>query len=333
MTFTTTAHEVITADNTSGGVGLTAATVDRSNAAVVAVETGQIRFTLDGTAPTSTVGLIADPGFIIYLSSGDMLGKFRAIRTGATSGVLTVVYGKADDDFKFGISANTADAAGSTSTNLTQVNGATVATGHGTAAGALRVELPTDGTGVVGLNAGSALIGKVGIDQTTPGTTNQVNMTPNITTIKASVTRPADTAAYAIGDCFSNSTSAPTSGGFTFTSASRTSGGTGRITDAVVSMSAKSAFQGEIWVFDQAATNTNDNATIALSAADALNLIGVIPFNVNDTGSVAGFSYITGLDIRFTCVGTANLRFLVKVSAAFTPANAEVLGIALKVEN
>lgn len=46
--------------------------------------------------------------------------------------------------------------------------------GHGTAAGALRVELPTDGTGVVGLNAGSAIIGKVGIDQTTPGTTNLV---------------------------------------------------------------------------------------------------------------------------------------------------------------
>jgi len=35
------------------------------------------------------------------------------------------------------------------STNIAQVAGATVATGHGTAAGALRVELPTDGTGVV----------------------------------------------------------------------------------------------------------------------------------------------------------------------------------------
>lgn len=33
--------------------------------------------------------------------------------------------------------------------NLTQVAGASVATGHGTAAGALRVELPTDGTGLV----------------------------------------------------------------------------------------------------------------------------------------------------------------------------------------
>lgn len=63
---------------------------------------------------------------------------------------------------------------GTEDVNIAQVAGATVATGHGTAAGALRVELPTDGTGVVGLNAGSAIIGKVGIDQTTPGTTNLV---------------------------------------------------------------------------------------------------------------------------------------------------------------
>ena len=76
-------------------------------------------------------------------------------------------------------------------------------TGSGTATGALRVELPTNGTGVVGINAGSALIGKVSIDQatananevvvksitagsnvigkvtidqTTPGTTNKVSV-------------------------------------------------------------------------------------------------------------------------------------------------------------
>jgi hypothetical protein len=38
------------------------------------------------------------------------------------------------------------------------------------------VELPTDGTGVVGLNAGSNLVGKVGIDQGTPGTSNGVQV-------------------------------------------------------------------------------------------------------------------------------------------------------------
>lgn len=61
---------------------------------------------------------------------------------------------------------------GTQDVNLLQVAGAAVATGNGTAAGAIRVALPTDGTGVVGLIAGSSIVGKVGIDQTTPGTTN-----------------------------------------------------------------------------------------------------------------------------------------------------------------
>lgn len=97
---------------------------------------------------------------------------------------------------------------GTQDVNLKQIGGATVAQGHGTAAAALRVELPTDGTGVVtanlgtlngaatsakqdtlltalgspfqasgALGAGTAIIGKVGIDQTTPGTTNAVSAT------------------------------------------------------------------------------------------------------------------------------------------------------------
>lgn len=58
--------------------------------------------------------------------------------------------------------------------NLTKVAGATVAQGHGTAAAAIRVELPTDGTGVVGLAAGAAKVGVVTTDQTTHGTTDLV---------------------------------------------------------------------------------------------------------------------------------------------------------------
>lgn len=46
--------------------------------------------------------------------------------------------------------------------NLAQVAGATVTTGSGTATGAIRVELPTNGTGVVGLAAGTNVIGYVG---------------------------------------------------------------------------------------------------------------------------------------------------------------------------
>ena len=65
--------------------------------------------------------------------------------------------------------------------DITKVAGTSIATGHGTASGAIRVELPTDGTGVVINGAGTAVMGKVGIDQTTPGTTNAVQTIPNTT--------------------------------------------------------------------------------------------------------------------------------------------------------
>lgn len=58
--------------------------------------------------------------------------------------------------------------------NITQVAGVAIAQGHGTAAAAIRVELPTDGTGVVGLAAGAAKVGVVTTDQTTHGTTDLV---------------------------------------------------------------------------------------------------------------------------------------------------------------
>ncbi len=86
---------------------------------------------------------------------------------------------------------------GTSSVNLAQVAGATVATGHGTAAGALRVELPTDGTGIVGLAAGSALIGQVAT----------IAPVPAIVT-GSTTTRPNDTAPYAFGDLLANNTAA-----------------------------------------------------------------------------------------------------------------------------
>lgn len=59
--------------------------------------------------------------------------------------------------------------------NIQQIGGNPVQTGHGTASGALRVELPTDGTGMVGLNAGTNNVGNVG------GKTVTVCVTPTVT--------------------------------------------------------------------------------------------------------------------------------------------------------
>lgn len=94
------------------------------------------------------------------------------------------------------------------------------AAGHGTAATALRVELPTDGTGVVGLNAGAALIGKVGIDQTTVGTTNAVSVAQIGATTVLTGTGAVGTGAQRIAvgtDTATIAGSSPASAGFVAT--------------------------------------------------------------------------------------------------------------------
>lgn len=154
--------------------------------------------------------------------------------------------------------------------------------------------------------------------------------------IKTSVTRPANTTAYTINDIWSDSTTAPISGGNTFTSAGRISGGSGVITDLMVSSSNDPAtlLTGELWLLDQAGTNVTDNSAFAMADADVLNVIAVIPFAMASTIGGSGtnsFAHVQNLSIGYTCVGTANLRFLVKVKVAYTPASAEVLQFILKV--
>lgn len=78
---------------------------------------------------------------IASLSSID--GKLGSLGQKAMAGSAPVVIASDQSAVPVSISGNQA-------INLVQVAGASVATGHGTATGAIRVELPTDGTGVVG---------------------------------------------------------------------------------------------------------------------------------------------------------------------------------------
>lgn len=157
---------------------------------------------------------------------------------------------------------------------------------------------------------------------------------PTVTIFSTNITRPADTNIYAANDNLSNSTSAPTAGGFTFTSACRVAGGYGTIIGAIITASAATAYQGELWVFNQASTAVNDNAAFTVPDGDVqANLVAVIPFLTNDTTGANAISYVSDLQYPYTCVGSANLRYLVKVMAAVTPASAEVLSATLLVNN
>ena len=85
------ARQELTIDATAGGLQLTTPT----NGMVMAslrLETAQIRFTVDGSAPTAGAGRLMEVGEVIELESWEEAAAFKAIRTGAVSGVLDVEY-------------------------------------------------------------------------------------------------------------------------------------------------------------------------------------------------------------------------------------------------
>jgi hypothetical protein len=88
-------YESVTVAGTA--IGFTAGTIRPSSGgdmkrAIVTVETAQVRFRADGTAPTASEGHILNPGDTLVIGDYATLSNFKAIRTGGVSGVLKVSY-------------------------------------------------------------------------------------------------------------------------------------------------------------------------------------------------------------------------------------------------
>lgn len=149
--------------------------------------------------------------------------------------------------------------------------------------------------------------------------------------VQTSISRPADTIAYAANDALSDSTSAPTSGGFTLSSICRKSGGSVLITDLIVTTDNDPAttLQGEVWIFNQAVTNINDNAAFTVTDTEIKTCVAKVPFALEDAGS-NGFFHAQNLNILATASGSANLRFLIRVKNAYTPASTESVTVIVK---
>lgn len=93
------AYEAITV--TDAAIGLTAEKIKPSTGAyagleargaLLTLETADIRFRLDGTAPTAGEGHYLVAGDSILVLGTQSLKQFQAIRTGVDSGVLRVTY-------------------------------------------------------------------------------------------------------------------------------------------------------------------------------------------------------------------------------------------------
>jgi hypothetical protein len=91
--YSATAFETITVANTA--VGLTNSnfnTSPRQKRCFITCESAQIRYRLDGVAPTSTTGHILNPMSSLLLEGYNQMLNFQAIRVGSTSGTIMVSY-------------------------------------------------------------------------------------------------------------------------------------------------------------------------------------------------------------------------------------------------
>jgi hypothetical protein len=220
--------------------------------------------------------------------------------------------------------------------------------------GMLLVQLATSPTieiGDVTLLAGAAIVGKVGIDQTAPGTTNgvqvnaalpggeahvgQVGQTAAVIAASATLVRPADTTAYASGDLVANSVTAGSVAARSFTTAARISGGNGKVVGAKIQKSTNSvtnaAFRLHLFTVVPTFASNGDNDPISGNVvASAKGYIGYI-----DIAAMTGFS-----DVAWG-FGTGSLPFVavaqtlfgvVEARGAYTPGDSEVFTISLMVE-
>lgn len=87
-----TKREAITVSSTA--VGMSSATYNpagtAAQACILTLADAQVRWSVDGVAPTSTVGHVFDVGATLTLRREADFQRFKAIRTGSTDGVLTV---------------------------------------------------------------------------------------------------------------------------------------------------------------------------------------------------------------------------------------------------
>ena len=149
--------------------------------------------------------------------------------------------------------------------------------------------------------------------------------------VNTTLTRPADTTAYAAGDAITDSTSAPTALSFTGFGASATE--SIKITHATIAKSGVNTETFQLWLFDSSPTATNDNSAFALTDANNDSCVAVLTFGTGLTAVNNSFYHLANLDVRIKlAAGSQTIYGLLKGAAGFTPLSAETFKITLKGE-
>ncbi len=64
----------------------------QANSGVCRASVAEMRYTIDGRTPTTTIGTLLEVGDLLAMAGNDVLLNFRAIATGATAGQLDCNY-------------------------------------------------------------------------------------------------------------------------------------------------------------------------------------------------------------------------------------------------
>jgi hypothetical protein len=84
--------EAVIINDTVGGVALTSAKYGTCTKAIIQVQDAPIRYWTTGGSPTSTIGILAQVGAVIYLDNTDDIANFKAIRATSTNANLACQY-------------------------------------------------------------------------------------------------------------------------------------------------------------------------------------------------------------------------------------------------
>jgi len=185
-------------------------------------------------------------------------------------------------------------------------------------------------------NTGSVDIGDVDITSIAAGETHIGEVSGKSVVVNSSFTRPSDTTTYAAGEVVG-----PTAGAavMTFTNCARVNGGSGVITHATLvdgaNVSTKGSF--ELWLYDTTFTADADNAVFTPTDAEALTVVGVIPFTLSYVGdATSGINgnavYMGTIDRPIPFVAGASSRNLfgaIVVRNAYVPVSAETFDVRL----
>ncbi len=152
------------------------------------------------------------------------------------------------------------------------------------------------------------------------------------TFLTQTITRPANTTAYAAGDVIS------TTGGavIAFTGAHLDNGGSGLIIAAhlIVSTNEAADLVADLVLFDATVTAVADNSPMVDSDAEAVTYIGTVPFTTpTDLGANNVAYTVTGLNLPYVCGASSTSIFgLLVARNAYTPASAAVFTLRLGVQ-